>query len=76
MRLTWQFIDHPGMIVPDVKAAWHIGAENDAAYRDAVTKTFTSEKIKEVIRRRKIKLIGYNDLKFWHQGGKIWNLIK
>jgi predicted glycoside hydrolase/deacetylase ChbG (UPF0249 family) len=63
---TWQFYEHPGMLTEGTEAHWHIGAEDDASYRDAVTKALTSEKLKEVIKRRKIKLIGYKDLKFWH----------
>jgi predicted glycoside hydrolase/deacetylase ChbG (UPF0249 family) len=62
---TWEFYEHPGLLSNEAEAHWHIGAENDARYRDAVTKALTSDKLKEVIRRRKIKLIGYNDLKFW-----------
>ncbi len=63
---TWQFYEHPGMLTEGTEAAWHIGAEKDAIYRDAVTKALTNDKLKEVIKRRKIKLIGYKDLKFWH----------
>jgi predicted glycoside hydrolase/deacetylase ChbG (UPF0249 family) len=63
---TWQFYEHPGLVTDETEVHWHIGAEDDAVYRDAVTKALISEKLKEVIKRRKIKLIGYNDLKFWH----------
>jgi len=62
---TWQFYEHPGMIIEGVESHWHIGAEDDARYRDAVTKALVSEQIQEVIKRRNIKLIGYRDLKFW-----------
>jgi predicted glycoside hydrolase/deacetylase ChbG (UPF0249 family) len=63
---TWEFYDHPGMIMPGVEAAWHIGAEDDAIYRDRVTKSLIDKQLQEVIKRRNIKLIGYKDLKFWH----------
>jgi predicted glycoside hydrolase/deacetylase ChbG (UPF0249 family) len=62
---TWQSYEHPGMLTEETEAHWHIGAEDDASYRDAVTKALTSEKLKEVIRRRKIELIGYRDLNLW-----------
>jgi len=62
---TYEFYEHPGMIIEGEEGAWHIGAENDAAYRDAVTKALISPRLKEVIERREIELIGYKDLKFW-----------
>jgi predicted glycoside hydrolase/deacetylase ChbG (UPF0249 family) len=63
---TWDFYDHPGMIIEGEELAWHIGAEDDGIYRDRVTKALISKQVKEVIERRKIQLIGYRDLKFWH----------
>lgn len=63
---TWQFVDHPGMDTPEMRLVWHIGDEDVAVSRDAVTKAFMSSKVKEVISRRKIKPIGYKDLKLWH----------
>jgi chitin disaccharide deacetylase len=63
---TWEFYEHPGLLVKGKEAHWHIGAEDDARYRDAVTKALTDDRLKQVIKTRKIKLIGYNDLKFWH----------
>lgn len=63
---TYMFFDHPGMIIEGEELAWHYGAENDGIYRAEVTKALISKQIQEVIRRRNIKLIGYNDLKFWH----------
>jgi hypothetical protein len=62
---TWQFYDHPGMIIEGEEMAWHVGAEDDAIYRDLVTKALVSDRLKEVIKRRKIQLIGYRDLKIW-----------
>ena len=63
---TWESYEHPGMIIEGDEAAWYIGAEEDAIYRDAVTKALTDDRLEEVIKRRKIKLIGYKDLKSWH----------
>ena len=63
---TWESYEHPGMIIEGEEAAWYIGAEEDAIYRDAVTKALTDDRLEEVIKRRKIKLIGYKDLKSWH----------
>jgi len=62
---TWEVYEHPGMLIDNEEPHWHIGAENDALYRDLVTKALTSKELKEVIERRNIKLIGYRDLKFW-----------
>lgn len=63
---TWDFYEHPGMDTPELRNVWHIGDEDVAFARDAVTKALTSVKLRDVIERRKIKLIGYRDLKFWH----------
>jgi predicted glycoside hydrolase/deacetylase ChbG (UPF0249 family) len=63
---TWDFYDHPGMILEGEEFAWHIGAEDDAIYRDRVTKILISKELQEVIERRNIQLIGYRELEFWH----------
>lgn len=63
---TYETYDHPGMIIEGEEQAWHIGAENDGLYRDAVTKALTDKRLQEVIKKREIKLIGYKDLAFWH----------
>jgi predicted glycoside hydrolase/deacetylase ChbG (UPF0249 family) len=63
---TYQFYEHPGMIIEGEESHWHIGAEDDAQYRDLVTKALINPKLKEVIEKRDIKLVGYRDLKFWH----------
>ena len=59
---TWEFYDHPGYIIEGEEMAWHIGAERDGLYRAAVTKALTSEKLREVVKRRGIKLVGYRDI--------------
>jgi len=53
------FIEHPGLDVGEMRAMGHKGYEDVAADRDGVTKAFTSEKVKEVIKRRGIALISY-----------------
>ncbi|MBN2413457.1 ChbG/HpnK family deacetylase [candidate division KSB1 bacterium] len=63
---TWECYDHPGLDTPEMRNVWHIGDEDVAFSRDAVTKAFTSDKVKEIIKRRNIKLIGYKDLKIWN----------
>ncbi len=63
---TWQIYEHPGMIITGEEGAWHIGAEDDAVYRDAVTQALISKQVQEVVQRRNITLMGYKDLKPWH----------
>jgi hypothetical protein len=63
---TYETYDHPGLIIKGEELAWHIGAERDGLYRAAVTKALTDKRLKEVIDRRGIQLIGYRDLQFWH----------
>lgn len=58
----WLIVEHPGLDTPEMNALGHPGYENVAADRDGVTRAFTSEKVKEVIRRRGIQLISYGDV--------------
>jgi hypothetical protein len=44
----------------------HKGYWNVAAHRDAVTKAFTSDKVKATIKKRGIQLVSYNDV--WPAG--------
>jgi hypothetical protein len=55
-------IEHPGLDTPEMQAMGHKGYGEVAAHRDAVTKSFTSPKVKEVIKRRGILLVSYRDL--------------
>jgi len=57
------YVEHPGMNVPEMKAAGHDGYWKVAEQRDNVTKILTSEKVKKIIKKRNIKLISYKDLK-------------
>ncbi|HIC88560.1 MAG TPA: hypothetical protein EYP04_04060 [Anaerolineae bacterium] len=59
----WIFVDHPGFDTPEMRALGHPGYESVAAERAGVTRALTSKRVKEVIERKKIKLIGYRDLK-------------
>jgi predicted glycoside hydrolase/deacetylase ChbG (UPF0249 family) len=59
---VWLFVDHPALDTPEMETIGHKGYRNVAADRDGVTKAFTSDKVKEVIKRRVIKLVGYKDL--------------
>jgi predicted glycoside hydrolase/deacetylase ChbG (UPF0249 family) len=60
---TYIYIEHPGLDTPEMQGFGHKGYENVAKDRDLVTKTFTDEKVKEVIKQRNIKLISYKDLR-------------
>jgi len=63
---TWQVVEHPGLDTPEMRGIWHIGDEDVAFQRDGVTKALTDERVKQIIKERRIKLIGYRDLKLWH----------
>lgn len=58
----WILVEHPGLDTPEMQTMGHIGYWNVAAHRDGVTRAFTSEKVKSVIRRRGIKLVSYHDI--------------
>jgi predicted glycoside hydrolase/deacetylase ChbG (UPF0249 family) len=58
----WLTVEHPGLDTPEMRSIGHPGYENVAADRDGVTRAFTSPKVQEVIRRRRIQLISYGDL--------------
>jgi predicted glycoside hydrolase/deacetylase ChbG (UPF0249 family) len=60
---TYLFIDHPGIDTPEMRGIGHPGYEDVAQDRNAVTKVFTSEKVKNAVKRLGIKLISYADLK-------------
>ena len=59
---TYFYIEHPGLDTPEMQAYGYVGYENVAIDRDMVTRTFTNEKVKEIIKQRNIKLISYKDL--------------
>lgn len=60
---TYLFVDHPGLDTPELRAIYHQGYEHVATDRQGVTDVWTNAQVKEVIRRKKIQLISYKDLK-------------
>lgn len=52
-------VEHPGFNTPEMQGHGHPGYENVASHRDGVTKAFTSEKVKNVVKKRNIQLISY-----------------
>jgi hypothetical protein len=60
---SYLFVDHPAYDTPEIQALGHKGYYDVARNRDGVTKSWTDERVKEVIRRRGIQLISYADLK-------------
>src|SRR5262245_5287541 len=58
----WLLVEHPGLDTSEMRNIGHKGYENVAADRAGVTQAFTSAKVKEVIARHKIMLIGYADV--------------
>jgi predicted glycoside hydrolase/deacetylase ChbG (UPF0249 family) len=59
---VWIIIEHPGLDTPEMQGMGHKGYWEVASHRDGVTKAFTSPKVKEVIKRRGIKLVSYHDM--------------
>lgn len=53
---------HAGFDTPEMQAMGHNGYYNVAADRAGVTYAFTSEKVKEVIKRKNIRLASYADV--------------
>jgi hypothetical protein len=59
---TWIVIEHPGADTPEMQAIGHKGYWEVASHRDGVTRSFTSPKVKDAIRRRGIQLASYRDM--------------
>jgi chitin disaccharide deacetylase len=59
-------VEHPGLDTDEMRGIGHEGYWNVATHRDAVTKAFTSEKVKAIIQERNIELVSYNDV--WPAG--------
>ncbi|MBW6534919.1 MAG: polysaccharide deacetylase family protein [Mariniphaga sp.] len=57
------FVEHPAVASDEMKTVGHVGYENVAEDREWVTRVLTSEKVKQTIQNRGIKLICYKDLK-------------
>ena len=58
---AYLLVEHPGLNTPEMKGHGHSGYEHVATHRDGVTRSFTSDRVKEVIKKRDIKLISYKD---------------
>ena len=64
-RLTpglWLLVEHPGLDTPEMRSIRHDGYENVAADRAAVTRVFTSKKVKDAIAKKQIRLVSYADV--------------
>jgi predicted glycoside hydrolase/deacetylase ChbG (UPF0249 family) len=59
----WLLVEHPGFDGAEMRGLGHEGYRDVAADRDGVTAAFRSARVKEVIARRRIRLISYADLK-------------
>jgi predicted glycoside hydrolase/deacetylase ChbG (UPF0249 family) len=59
---TWLIIEHPGLDTEEMRAMGHKGYENVAADRAGVTLAFTSDRVKDAIKARGVKLISHRDL--------------
>lgn len=55
-------IEHPGMDTPEMRAIGHLRSRHVAIQRDGVTKAFTSEWVKDVIKKRNIELLSYGEV--------------
>jgi len=60
---TYLFVDHPGLMSPELQAIHHIGYEDVATDRQGVVDVWTSEEVKAVIRKKGIQLVSYGDLR-------------
>ncbi len=61
----WYFTCHPGLNTPEMRAITSPAGDPDirmSIYREAVTKALTSEKVKQIIKDRNIKLVSHRDL--------------
>ena len=59
----WSFMDHPAYNTPEMRAIYHRGYEQVALDRQGVTEAWTNEQVKEIIKRRGIRLVSYGDVK-------------
>ena len=57
------FIEHPAKDSDEMKTVGHKGYENVGLDREWVTRVLTSEKVKQIIQKKGIKLISYANLK-------------
>ena len=60
---TYVFVEHPAYDTPEMRTVGHVGYEDVATDREGVTRMFTDERVKNFIKTKGIKLIGYNDVR-------------
>ena len=60
---TYLFVEHPAKDFEEMKPVGHPRNRDVAAQRDMVTKVFTSQKVKNTIQKKGIKLISYANYK-------------
>lgn len=59
----WLLVAHPGLDMPEMRGLGHKGYEYVAEERTAVTAAFTSPKVLYIVKRRRIRLISFADLR-------------
>lgn len=59
---NYLFLDHPSLDNEEMRAIGHIGYEWVAQDRQGVTDLFKSEKVKQVIKERGIRLVNHSDI--------------
>jgi len=59
---TYLFVEHPAYDTPEMQSIGHKGYENVAKDRDGVTKMMTDQRVKDFIKKKGIRLIGYSFL--------------
>ena len=59
---TYVFVEHPGLDNDELRAISHIGYEDVAKGRQDVTTIFTSEKVKDAILKKGVKLVNYKEV--------------
>uniref|UniRef100_S0DFL5 Putative betalactamase n=1 Tax=termite gut metagenome TaxID=433724 RepID=S0DFL5_9ZZZZ len=59
---TYMYIEHPALDTDEMRGISHIGYENVAEDRQAVTDMFTSPEVKRIIEEKGIELVSYGDL--------------
>ena len=59
---TYVYVEHPGLDDAELRAIHHIGYEDVAEGRQDVTTIFTSEKVKEALVKKGIKLVSYREV--------------
>jgi predicted glycoside hydrolase/deacetylase ChbG (UPF0249 family) len=59
---TYVFIEHPAYDTPEMQSVGHVGYEHVAKDRDGVTQMFTDKRVIDIIMKKGIQLIGYNEI--------------